>query len=33
MAVSPQGMSIQSLYRLYRDGSLTINRQYRRKLV
>jgi hypothetical protein len=33
MTVSPQGMSIQSLYRLYRDGSLTINRQYQRKLV
>ena len=26
MSVSPQRMSIQSLYRLYRDGSLTINR-------
>lgn len=33
MTVSPQGMSIQSLYRLYRDGSLTVNRQYQRKLV
>lgn len=33
MAVSPQGISIQSLYRSYRDGSLIINRQYQRKLV
>jgi hypothetical protein len=33
MAVSPQGISIQSLYRSYRDGSLTVNRQYQRKLV
>ena len=33
MAVSPQGISIQSLYRLYRDGSLIVNRQYQRKLV
>ena len=33
MTVSPQGMSIQSLYRLYRDRSLIVNRQYQRKLV
>lgn len=33
MAVSPQGISIQSLYRSYRDGSLIVNRQYQRKLV
>ena len=33
MTVSPQGISIQSLYRSYRDGSLIVNRQYRRKLV
>lgn len=33
MTVSPQGMSVQSLYRYYRDGSLVINRQYQRKLV
>ncbi|MFL1874543.1 DUF262 domain-containing protein [Hansschlegelia beijingensis] len=33
MAVSPQGMSIQSLYRAYRDGTLIVNRQYQRKLV
>ena len=33
MAVSPQGISIQSLYRAYRDGSLIVNRQYQRKLV
>jgi len=33
VAVSPQGISIQSLYRYYRDGSLIVNRQYQRKLV
>lgn len=33
MTVSPQGMSIQSLYRNYRDGTLIVNRQYQRKLV
>lgn len=33
MTVSPQGMSIQALYRLYRDQSLLVNRQYQRKLV
>ncbi|SEN56780.1 Putative DNA-binding domain-containing protein [Loktanella fryxellensis] len=33
MAVSPKGLSIQSLYRDYRSGSLVVNRQYQRKLV
>nr|WP_321442571.1 DUF262 domain-containing protein [uncultured Cohaesibacter sp.] len=33
MAVSPTGISIQSLYRDYRDGKLIVNRQYQRKLV
>jgi hypothetical protein len=33
MTVSPQGMSVQALYRYYRDGSLLVNRQYQRKLV
>lgn len=33
MTVSPQGMSVQALYRLYRDQSLLVNRQYQRKLV
>ncbi|MDK4705382.1 DUF262 domain-containing protein [Rhizobium sp. CNPSo 4062] len=33
MSVAPKGLSIQSLYRDYRDGSLVINRQYQRKLV
>ncbi len=33
MAVSPQGMSVQALYRFYRDGQLIVNRQYQRKLV
>jgi hypothetical protein len=33
MTISPQGLSIQTLYRLYCDGSLVVNRQYQRKLV
>ncbi|WP_187971147.1 GmrSD restriction endonuclease domain-containing protein [Aquibium microcysteis] len=33
MTVSPTGMSIQALYRLYRDQSILVNRQYQRKLV
>lgn len=33
MTVSPQGMSIQSLYRLHREQNLLVNRQYQRKLV
>ncbi len=33
MAVSPTGMSVQALYRNYRDGQLVVNRQYQRKLV
>jgi len=33
LPVSPQGISIQSLYRSFRDGSLIVNRQYQRKLV
>jgi Protein of unknown function DUF262 len=33
VAVSPQGISIQSLYRSFRDGTLIVNRQYQRKLV
>ncbi|MEP3892411.1 MAG: DUF262 domain-containing protein [Litorimonas sp.] len=33
MSVSPKGLSIQSLYRDFREGNLVINRQYQRKLV
>lgn len=33
MAVSPKGLSIQTMYRDYRDGVLVINRRYQRKLV
>lgn len=33
MAVSPQGMSVQTAYRHYRDGRLLVNRRYQRKLV
>ncbi|WP_321829552.1 GmrSD restriction endonuclease domain-containing protein [Thalassovita sp.] len=33
MSVSPKGLSIQSLYRDFREGKLVINRQYQRKLV
>jgi hypothetical protein len=33
MAVTPQGISVQTAYRWYRDGRLMVNRQYQRKLV
>ncbi len=33
MAITSRGMSIQEGYRIYRDGSLIVNRQYQRKLV
>jgi len=33
MSITPQGISIQTAYRWYRDGRLIINRQYQRKLV
>lgn len=33
MSVTPQGKSIQSLYRDYREGRLLVNRRYQRKLV
>lgn len=33
MSITPRGMSIQEAYRLYRDGSLLVNRRYQRKLV
>ncbi|MGA7678299.1 MAG: DUF262 domain-containing protein [Dehalococcoidia bacterium] len=33
MSITPKGMSIQEAYRLYRDGSLLVNRRYQRKLV
>ena len=33
MSVSPQGISVQALYRNYRDGILIVNRKYQRKLV
>ena len=33
MSVTPQGISIQTAYRWYRDGRLIVNRQYQRKLV
>lgn len=33
MSVSPKGLSIQSLYRDFREGNLVVNRQYQRKLV
>ena len=31
--MTPRGMSVQEAYRLYRDGSLLVNRKYQRKLV
>lgn len=33
MSITPRGMSIQEAYRLYREGSLLVNRRYQRKLV
>lgn len=33
MSVTPQGKSIQALYRDYREGNLLVNRRYQRKLV
>jgi hypothetical protein len=33
MSITPQGISIQTAYRWYREGRLIINRQYQRKLV
>ncbi len=33
MSITPKGMSVQEAYRLYRDGSLLVNRRYQRKLV
>jgi len=33
MTVTPQGISVQTAYRWFRDGKLIVNRQYQRKLV
>jgi hypothetical protein len=33
MSITPQGRSIQAMYRDYRDGKLLVNRRYQRKLV
>lgn len=33
MSLTPRGMSIQEAYRLYRDDSFIVNRNYQRKLV
>jgi hypothetical protein len=33
VAIASRGMSIQEAYRIYREGSLVVNRQYQRKLV
>lgn len=33
MSVIPSGVSIQEMYRRYREGSLIVNRKYQRKLV
>jgi uncharacterized protein with ParB-like and HNH nuclease domain len=32
-ATSPTGMSVQALYRLFREDRLFVNRKYQRKLV
>ena len=33
MSVTPQGKSVQALYREYREGKFFVNRKYQRKLV
>lgn len=33
MSITPQGRSVQAMYRDYRDGKLLVNRRYQRKLV
>lgn len=33
MSITPQGRSVQAMYRDYRDGRLIVNRRYQRKLV
>lgn len=33
MSITPRGLSIQEAYRLYRENSIIVNRQYQRKLV
>lgn len=33
MGITPQGRSIQAMYRDYRDGKFIVNRRYQRKLV
>lgn len=33
MSITPRGMSVQEAYRLFREGSLLVNRRYQRKLV
>lgn len=33
MSLAPKGISIQALYREYRDNKITVNRKYQRKLV
>lgn len=33
MSITPKGLSIQSLYKDYRDNKLMVNRKYQRKLV
>lgn len=33
MSITPKGMSIQELYRLFREGKLIVNRKYQRKLI
>ncbi len=33
MSITPKGISILELYRLYRENNLIVNRRYQRKLV
>lgn len=33
MSIVPRGMTVTEAYRLYRSGSLLVNRRYQRKLI
>ncbi|WP_265584626.1 MULTISPECIES: hypothetical protein [unclassified Coleofasciculus] len=33
MSIVPRGMTVTEAYRLYRSGSLLVNRKYQRKLI
>ena len=33
MSITPKGLSVQAIYKDYRDNKLVVNRKYQRKLV